>query len=416
MSDIEKRLKQAREAKGLSIEEIEDILFIRSKYIIALEENNRGAFNSYAQRMGFLKTYADFLSVGEISILPQNEPVLEPDEILNSEEASPSIIIEDSPSKSKEIFEELGATLRERREILGLSLEEIEQHTHIPPHFAQMIEVGKFDDFPSPVQARGLLGNYSDFLEMNEDAVMLHYATGLQAKLNLPKPQTETTPEITKPRFSLPPLPGWIKSILSPDTLIFGGVGIAIIIGTIWGIGKVMSTSATIVPNPTAPPLSGILNPSPTNVPTATPTLEPSPIPDNFDPNVTAVVTVPIFSQVEIQVFVIVHQRTYLRVIVDGVTKFDGRTVPGANLPFTANSSIELLLANAAAIDVFFNEEEYSNFGLYGEVANVIFTRDGVITPTTQASPTLVPTELVTPTITPTDPFDLPLNENPLVP
>ncbi|MGQ9832985.1 MAG: helix-turn-helix domain-containing protein, partial [Candidatus Villigracilaceae bacterium] len=83
---------------------------------------------------------------------------------------------------SVEIFASIGAQLRERRELLSLTLEETEQHIRVRRHFLQAIEDGRFDDLPSPVQARGMLSNYAAFLDMDADEILLRFAEGLQAR------------------------------------------------------------------------------------------------------------------------------------------------------------------------------------------------------------------------------------------
>jgi transcriptional regulator with XRE-family HTH domain len=55
---------------------------------------------------------------------------------------------------SQEIFAEIGLQLRQRREMLSLSLDEIEQHIHVRGHLLRALELGNFDQLPSPVQTR----------------------------------------------------------------------------------------------------------------------------------------------------------------------------------------------------------------------------------------------------------------------
>jgi hypothetical protein len=70
-------------------------------------------------------------------------------------------------------------------------------------------------------------------------------------------------------------------------------------------------------------------------------------------------------------------------------------------LPFSASQQIEILTGNAAAIQIFFNDIDLGTLGIFGEVVNVIYTRDGAILPTAQPTPTIPPEDLVTPTPTP---------------
>jgi len=48
----------------------------------------------------------------------------------------------------------LGNALRDQREKLSLAIEDISAHTKIRKNYLQILEAGRFDEFPSPMQAR----------------------------------------------------------------------------------------------------------------------------------------------------------------------------------------------------------------------------------------------------------------------
>ena len=77
-------------------------------------------------------------------------------------------------------MDDIGRTLQEARERLGLTLEEAERVTRIRVHHLEAIERGDLDALPSPVQARGFLNNYADFLGLDAEAILLQYADTLQ--------------------------------------------------------------------------------------------------------------------------------------------------------------------------------------------------------------------------------------------
>jgi cytoskeleton protein RodZ len=56
-------LKKTRTYYGLSIEEVEKLLRIRSSYIVALEENNLEILPGRVYAIGFLRSYAEFLGL-----------------------------------------------------------------------------------------------------------------------------------------------------------------------------------------------------------------------------------------------------------------------------------------------------------------------------------------------------------------
>jgi hypothetical protein len=103
---------------------------------------------------------------------------------------------------------------------------------------------------------------------------------------------------------------------------------------------------------------------------------------------------------VNVQINIVALERTYLRVTVDGEVAFEGRVTPGAAYPFEAGAQIEILAGNGAALRLTYNLRDMGLLGGYGEVVNLIYRADGVVTPTPTVGPT--PTITPTPTVTPT--------------
>jgi cytoskeletal protein RodZ len=417
IENVGKQLRQARLAQEISLEEVSKELHIRARYLQALENGDLSVLPSAVQVRGFLRSYADYLQLDSqqlLDSLQQPEPEPDQQDPPPTLEAPAQDSIEIAKAVSA-IYQEIGHSIQQRRETLGLSVEDIEEHTHIPAHYVGYIESGQFENFPSPVQARGMLGNYVDFLEMDANTVLLRYAEALQTGLAARQPiQTISddeidadTPESSPPQTLRMPL--WLRSIISPDTILIGVVGTIIIGVTIWGIGRITRTISEAVPQPTAPSLVEVLLPSPTPEasPTATllatPTLQLLDVGDDEEGEVaTAIPTIPVAGQSNIQLYVIVRQRTYLKVTVDGDIEFEGRTTEGSTLAFTGNQTVEVLTGNAAALQIFFNEQDLGSLGIIGEVTNLVFTRDGVIIPTATPTPTLSPEEILelTPTTT----------------
>ena len=67
-----------------------------------------------------------------------------------------------------------------------------------------------------------------------------------------------------------------------------------------------------------------------------------------------------------VTITLIVRQRTWMRVTVDGEIQFDGRVAPGETLTFTGIDQVELLTGNAAALQVFFNDQDLGILGVLG--------------------------------------------------
>ena len=68
------KLKQARELRRLTVEQVAEATKIRSHYLQALENDDHSAIPSAAQARGFLRIYADFLELNLADLMPVVQP------------------------------------------------------------------------------------------------------------------------------------------------------------------------------------------------------------------------------------------------------------------------------------------------------------------------------------------------------
>jgi cytoskeleton protein RodZ len=303
---------------------------------------------------------------------------------------------------SREILDEIGDQLRERREMLSLTLEEIERHTHLRAQFLRALEAGDFDELPSTVQTRGMLNNYAQFLDLDVDSILLRFADALQVRHRERYPQKPTG------RRGQPIIPASIpklRSFIAGDLMFGLGMMILLVGFAIWGIASVVSLQSK-----QADPDSEISNPSISEALIGTPveavetevTLIPAadtPIPGL--PEGTLDIATPL-ENVAVQINIVVVERTYLLVRVDGEVQFDGRALPGNAYPFEAEESIDIVAGNAAALRVVYNQRDLGLMGGFGELVNFVFTAEEILTPTQVPTPTPTFTPPVTPTPSPT--------------
>lgn len=421
---IGRALKQAREDKQLTLEEVSQALHIRSSYLLALENDQPEKIPTPTQARGFLRSYGSFLDLSPETLQTSSRP--KPSKRLKNDSPESPEAKDESGLSYHLIFHEIGTTLQERRDLLGLSKEDIEAHTHIPGHYVDYIEAGNFHLFPSPAQARGMLSNYLSFLDVPAEEIMGQYADALQLRRTERQPASaDGSPD---PQSPPPPafrirMPNWVRMFITPDLILITSIGLIVIFMTIWGIGRVSQARANRTPVPTAPSLVEALLPTATLVPTSTSTL-PAPAdnqlvnPDPAQPEETAIPTVQIAGGSSIQAYIITRQRAYLRVTVDGIIAYDGRVIPGENITFSGQEEIRILTGNAAAMQVFFNDQDLGVLGIYGEVVEIFLTREGVIRPTAAPTPTVPPEQLATETAepTPTSSLDLPQQQDTPVP
>jgi hypothetical protein len=103
-----------------------------------------------------------------------------------------------------------------------------------------------------------------------------------------------------------------------------------------------------------------------------------------------------------LQVYVVVLQRAWLKMTVDGEVAFEGRVIPGSAYTFSGNERIELLTGDGAGLQVYFNQQNLGVMGGFGEVVNRIFSIEGMQTATPAIPPTSTPVPTSSATASPT--------------
>ncbi len=459
MQSIGQRLKTARLRKKLTLEEVSEATRIRVPYLEALEADDFSAMPSPVQGKGFLRLYAQHLGLDVESLLEdlrnaeaeepplikiqeeESEPppeeesedapraariplwqqILErraappPEPAETTEPDSPSTRESESPPEEEspeeetpppeenpravEIFQEIGAALRERREMLSLTHREIERHLHIKAHYLEALEAGDFSRLPSSIQTRGMLHNYAAFLDLDVDALLLRFADALQARLVKPAAETPAAQRRAAPRRKF-----HIPAFLAPDLIFSAGLIFALILFTVWGVGKISALRVERENAARPPSVSDVLLATTTAQPLATPTIAPS-INTPAGEEEAFVTIAPSPENIEgVNIQISVVERTWMRVLVDGENAFEGRALPGSAYSFEGDSKVEILTGNGAALRVTYNQRDLGLLGHFGEVVMKIFGPNGLLTPTVTptATPTATPKESPTPTVTST--------------
>jgi len=436
-------LRKLREERQISLEEVSRETNIRLNYLEAIENDQWNLIPSLPQARGFARLYAAYLGLSSRDVFDEverlNQPVSEVPKNTENPTAIPASAPEDKlkPSKGKAeikraqtsgevasgtehdtgkivevpvsqaIFTEIGHELKRQREALGLSLADVERLTRIREFFVYALESGQIDDLPSSVQGRGMLNNYASFLSLNSDSLQLRYAEGLQQRR-----REKFTAEVTSKKEGIAvmgkePLTGWRK-FLTTDLLVGGFVFITLFGLVIWGATKMINTSMPDTA-PTISSISEILVGGATTDATligepenglGEQTVEPT---QGLNlPQVDLQATLSAVEAGPIQVVVVAYQRAYMRITVDGEEEFSGRVVPGNVYSYTGSTRIELLTGNAAALQVYYNQQDQGILGPMGQVLEMGFTRQEMMTPTPRFSPTPTFTERPTLTALPT--------------
>jgi cytoskeleton protein RodZ len=428
---VSQQLRQAREARSISLETAAQSTRIRLHYLKAIEAGDFAVLPSPAQARGLIRSYASYLGLDPVSVLAGFSTTLPG----SSSPSKPLPVVIPPPGvdtrEADEVFQAIGHKLRSQRELLGLGLEDVERHTHIRMHYLKALEEGNLRGLPSPVQGRGMLNNYANYIGIDPEPILLRYAEGLQALLTAKQSSGPSRSKGLPRRFwSEKPL---IKRVLSTDFYL-GALAVAFLVGFfIWGglrISEIrLESMATPSPQP-APSISevlasnqmgseaepdademsesqpGELPPSTDEANEETNAAEEDPesasgfLPEDsfgFTSTPTDTPAAPQGGASPLQIFVVISQRTWLRVMVDGTLEFEGRVLPGSAYPFYGENRIEVRTGNGAAVQVFFNQTDLGPMGILGEVVDRVYTVEGILTPT----PTVTPTWMLPPTSTP---------------
>jgi cytoskeleton protein RodZ len=454
---IGEQLCSAREKMHLSINEVAESLHIRSSYLKSIEEDKLDELPSQTQARGFIRLYASQVGLDPQELLKEKEVVQTPSHV----EAVPSAAEDVEPlnesslrgAKKKKfpkttapelpptpvptlpkndqyqkIMKKIGDDLVARRKNLALSLDEVEDHTHIRKAYLDAIENGKIDELPSTIQGRGLLANYAEFLDLDADPILVRFAEALQNKL---KPFQEWTPEPNQaePAELKTQNPVWmlVKKYLTLDMVVGGALILTLFFFVFWGAAQLINSNAQQISTSPSERSSGTLTSPAANgtLSNQAPTLAALiPLPSLLTTESISTGTLPtpaasqsIFGSGSLQVHVVASQSAFVRVTADGRQIFNDRVISGNAYQFSGSTSIELITGNAAALEVTFNGAYLGTLGNMGQVVDLIFNSVGVqtATPKFTISPTSTPTNTATPTKSPT-PKSVPPTLTPLVP
>lgn len=390
------QIKEARRSQNITLAEAAHATKIKERYLRAIEDGHLEALPSAVQQRGFVRSYADYLGLDAESYLLQETDSMIPREDGNQPQTASSARAA-KPGEGE--FGDIGKTLQDQRETLGFSVQDVERQIHIHGRYIKAIEEGRLDDLPSTVQGKGMLKNYADFLGLDTDALLLSYADVLQARLDLNKRASPSKKGVLS-------IPVKWRRFLSGNLIL--GLMIVLFLGVviIWSSMLVFNRDGDHAQGTsTIPGVAQVLLPSPTQTLTVTPaeTLEDEiavGVEEDDDDLPTATLTPetqptqPASAVGNVNIQLIVNQRAWMQVIVDGQEAFNGRVMPGSVHVFDGEERVELLTGNAAAVEVIYNQRDLGVLGLFGEVVNLVYTEEGAFTPT----PTISPTPTITPT------------------
>jgi cytoskeleton protein RodZ len=437
------RLKHIRETQGISLETISLKTHISLAYLKAIEIDDEESLPSKVHLRGFIRLYASELGVeledlpvgdyhlgkeeetpqtpGEFDFeeedLPESGDAAEPETIPAAEIETlseavavlPPIFDIDTdtsrnfgePKSSKDHFSAIGANLKQRRELLSLSTKEIHENIHIRQEHLVAIEQGEFGQLPSPVQARGMLVNYAEFLNLDTNTILSEYADALQ--LQRLEKQTELPQKGKRSAKELSPTALRLKNFFSLDLLIIAGLFLIFAIFVVWGVNRILSDNSPEIIETEIPGVSDIL--LATDTPTPQFTIDPEAVEtiaeeeESIEEEALPLFT-PVSSSAAINIILVPRQQLWVQVTADYQVVFQGRLLPGNAYDFKGEERIDILTGNAGSLQIIFNDQDIGSQGLVGQVVSLSFTDTGLVLPPPTSTPTI--TETPEPTMTPT--------------
>jgi cytoskeletal protein RodZ len=245
-----------------------------------------------------------------------------------------------------------GATFKKARESKGVSLDQIAKETRISTRFLAAIENEEFQLLPGGIFNKGFVRAFAETVGLDPDQAVADYERLVAVREPSDLPQS-ATPDASKTDHRLYPIAVGVLA-----------VAIAIFYIVTRDAGRspeipspppVAAPAAQPEPTVTAPeaPAAGTSN--------TVPEPEPAPVPP---PNAQALT-------LDIEA----REKTWIKVTSDGNAVVHGEILePGMTRKFTAESSINISIGNAAGLNLKVNDMPLKPLGKSGEVRTVTIT------------------------------------------
>ncbi|HAX85159.1 MAG TPA: DUF4115 domain-containing protein [Cyanobacteria bacterium UBA11370] len=235
-----------------------------------------------------------------------------------------------------EKLKELGIRLRDSRLEQGISLEDVAAKTRIQARLLNAIEEGRLDRLPEPVYIQGFIRHFAEVLGLDGTEFASAFPAG--SNLVMIKPSWRHLPAA-----QLRPLHLYLLYIL-------------LVIGAVNGLSYVVSRSAVqVIEVEDSPPHAQQL---------------PQP---QLQPNEPAQVSQASENGKPVQVGVTLKAQSWIRVVVDGKTEFEGVLPEGTQRTWVADEKLSVRAGNAGGVLVEFNDQSAKQMGEPGAVKEMTF-------------------------------------------
>lgn len=232
---------------------------------------------------------------------------------------------------------QLGSKLSSLRQQQGLSLDELVVVTRIPRRLLQAIEEGNLDDLPEPVYIQGLIRQFADALGMKGVDFASNFPVGFQ-------PMTLPTKWKVKPISQLRPIHLYLLYIF----VIFCSVN---------SLSQLLNNTGLQANTQNQP-----------NVQSES-TVKPEQVTTKATPEVK-IINGATQDQV-VQIGVTLKASSWIRVVADGKTEFEGVLPQGTRRTWRAQEQLTVKTNNAGGVLMSVNQQEPKQMGEPGKVEEI---------------------------------------------
>ena len=242
-----------------------------------------------------------------------------------------------NPSQVEQL-KEIGAYLRQLRQEQSISTEEIATKTFIPLRLLKALEEGESNQLPEPIFIQGFIRRYADAIDLDGNAIAKTFPATL-----LPIKYDTSSQEVLKVQSSSIHLYIAYILLLAASTS-----------GLFYLLNKPQATHPHLQRRKVSfvQQQQTVAKRAPSIAATAKNSLPSSPI----------------------QVTLSFKDESWLRVIVDGKTEFEGILTKGIEKTWTAKKQLTIRVGNAGGVMTSLNKQEPKLLGRLSEVKEVTFT------------------------------------------
>lgn len=247
-------------------------------------------------------------------------------------------------AEQAERLKELGYHLQQLRQKQRISLETVAKKTLIPVRLLVAIETGNSEQLPEPVYIQGFIRRYADAIGV--DGAALANAFPAQTDLRTPKPSWR----------------GTVQAQLRPLHLYV--LYTVLVVGSVSGLSYQLNRSST-QQLPASNPSGTQAAPSgPANITRS------GALPASGSKMPQSAAPVP---QKSVHVGLTMTSQSWVRIVVDGKTEFEGVLAEGTQRDWEANKQLILRAGNAGGVMVSLNNGTAKRLGEPGAVEEVTF-------------------------------------------